>query len=107
MSLPGRIIPVQDVQKRMRKIIKHLGSLIRIDHHVEVRGLQVYRPSLQHSIRHHSFQVCNKVTASIVRVDHFEGLEKAVICFRREVACNLGGQDVEVWISGSKLLHRL
>ena len=47
------------------------------------------------------------MTAGVVRVDHFEGLEKAVICFRGEVTCDLGGQDVEVWVSGCKLLHRL
>ena len=36
------------------------------------------------------------MTAGVVGVDHLEGLEKAVICFRREVACDLGGQDVVV-----------
>ena len=46
------------------------------------------------------------MTAGVVRVDHLEGLEKTVICFRGEVAGDLGGQDVEVRISGSKLLHR-
>ena len=46
------------------------------------------------------------MTAGVVWVDHFEGLEKAVICFSGEVACDLGCQDVEVRISGCQLLHR-
>ena len=45
------------------------------------------------------------MTAGVVWIDHFEGLEKAVICFSGEVACDLGCQDVEVRISGCQLLH--
>ena len=46
------------------------------------------------------------MTSGVVRVDHLEGLEKAVVCFRGEVACDLGGQDVVIGISGCQLLHR-
>ena len=37
------------------------------------------------------------MTASIVRVDHLERLEQAIIGGRGEVARDLGGQDVVVW----------
>ena len=47
------------------------------------------------------------MTASIIRVDHLERLEQAVIGGRGEVARDLGGQDVVVWIANGKLLHRL
>ena len=47
------------------------------------------------------------MTASIVRVDHLESLEQAIIGGRREVACDLGGQDVVVRVADGKLLHRL
>ena len=44
------------------------------------------------------------MTASIVRVDHLERLEQAVIAGRGEVARDLGGQDVVVWVADGKLL---
>ena len=46
------------------------------------------------------------MTAGVVRVDHLESLEQAVICFSGEVARDLGGQDVVIWVSGGQLLHR-
>jgi hypothetical protein len=47
------------------------------------------------------------MTTSVVRIDYLECLEKAIICCRREVACDLRCQNVEVRILVSKLLHRL
>ena len=47
------------------------------------------------------------MTASIVRVDHLERLEQAIIGGRMEVARDLGGQDVVVRVADGKLLHRL
>ena len=47
------------------------------------------------------------MTASIVRVDHLERLEQAIIGGRREVARDLGAQDVVVRVADGKLLHRL
>ena len=47
------------------------------------------------------------MTASIVRVDHLERLEQTIIGGRREVARDLGAQDVVVRVVDGKLLHRL
>ena len=47
------------------------------------------------------------MTASVIRVDHLESLEQAVIYVSGEVARDLGGQDVVVWVSDGQLLHRL
>ena len=47
------------------------------------------------------------MTASIIRIDHLERLEQAVIDGSGEVARDLGGQDVVVWVADGKLLHRL
>ena len=47
------------------------------------------------------------MTASIVRVDHLERLEQAVVGGRRKVARDLGGQDVVIGVAYGQLLHRL
>ena len=47
------------------------------------------------------------MTASIIRIDHLERLEQAVIDGSGEVARDLGGQDVVLWVADGKLLHRL
>ena len=47
------------------------------------------------------------MTASIVRVDHLERLEQAIIGGRRKVARDLGVQDVVIWVAYGQLLHRL
>ena len=39
------------------------------------------------------------MAASVVRIDHFESLEEAIICCSRKVACDLGCQNVEVRVS--------
>jgi hypothetical protein len=46
MSLPSWIVPVQDVHDGVRKIVQHMRALISINHQVEIRGLEMYRPSL-------------------------------------------------------------
>ena len=47
------------------------------------------------------------MTACIVRIDHFEGLEQTIIGRRGEVSRHLGCQNVEVRVPVSKLLHGL
>ena len=82
MSLPSRIIPVQNVQNGVWEVIEYLGALVRIDHHVKVGSLKVYGPSMEKSILHQGFEVRNKMAACIVGVDHLEGLKKALVCGR-------------------------
>ena len=67
----------------------------------------MYRPALQQRIGDYFFEVGDKVTASIVRVDHLERLEQDIIGGRRKVARYLGGQDVVVRVADGQLLHRL
>ena len=79
MSLPGRVVPIEDVKDRMSEIIQNLGALVSVHHEVEVCGLKVNGPSLCHDIDHHGLEIVDKVSAGIVRVDDFVCLEVALI----------------------------
>lgn len=107
MGFPSRVVPVEDVQYRVPRVIQYLGALVGVNHDVEVRSVEKVSPTLCHSVHHHSFDLINGMSSCVVRIDNLVGLEQAVIFICRKVVSDLRGQDVVVWISIGQLLHWL
>ena len=42
MSFPSRVIPVEDVQNRMSRLIQHLDALVGVHREIAIRSVQEY-----------------------------------------------------------------
>ena len=107
MSFPSGIMPVEDVQNRMSRLIQHLVALVGVHREIEVCSVGEDGPTLRHEVHHHSFDLTNIVSCSVIWIDNLVGLEQAAVFIGSEVASDLRGQDIVVWISIGKLLHWL
>ena len=107
MSFPSGILPVEDVQNRMSRLIHHLVALVGAHREIEVRSVEEDGPTLRHEVHHHSFDLTNIVSCSVIWIDHLVGLEQAVVFSGGKVASDLWGQDLVVRISIGELLRWL
>ena len=107
MSLPRGVVPVEDVQYRMLRVVKDLGALVGVHDEVEICRPEKGGPTLCHNVDNQGLDLLDEMSASIIRIYNLVGLEQAFVFVCGEVASNLWCQNIVVRVSVSELLHWL